>query len=601
MKRALIIILLLFAFNAGFALEISHAEPPNWWNDMEHDTLKILVFGDDFTGWQASTKAKNVKLIHKTVYDDPHYYGLTLKVKKAGDLTINFNHPAKDKTVKLLYSIHERQEHKIMNIDGSDVVYLLMPDRFADGDKGNNDIPWHQDPLRPEHQWGRRGGDIQGVIDHLDYLEELGITALWMTPVYENNYINCYHGYTPTNSYKIDPFLGDFEIYHNLIDECHERGIKVIQDHIVNHIAPTHPLAVNPPSSDWINGTTEEHEGCNYRILDITDSYGPEEQREFPVKGWFAGYLTDMNMANPEVVDYFIHHAIWWIETMKLDGIREDTYAYSDINGLNRWAKELKREYPDLFIVGEIMDFDRTRLSYYFSEGRENYLSSIADFGFSSEIYQLIVENKSINEFHREIANDFIYRDPNMMLTFLDNHDMGRFYSAVISDEQRYLNALTLLFGMRGIPQLYYGDEIGMLGGYDPKNRMKFPGGFGYSMNNAFSKEGRTDEENLIFDQIKAFTTIRKKYPAIFTANMIHDLQHDIYLVSRKDPQSGKTLLLAYNSSLKTQEVSFANIIVDQKKDYFNIKLPLRGKMNIDLENKMIVVPGSETIMMILE
>lgn len=603
MKRLLIFILILFVSVTLFALELSHAEPPNWWNDMEHDTLKILVFGDDFTGWQASVKSKNVKLIHKTSYPDPHYYGLTLKVKKAGDFTIDFWHPNEDKTIKLLYSIEERKPYAIKSIDGSDVVYLLMPDRFADGDKDNNDIPWHKDPIRPDHQWGRRGGDIQGVIDHLDYLEELGITALWMTPVYENNYINCYHGYSPTNSYAIDPFMGDFDTYHELVEACHERGIKVIQDHIVNHIAPTHPLAVNPPSPEWLNGSLNDHTVCNYRIMDITDTYGLPFKREFPIKSWFAGYLADMNMANPDVVDYYIYHAIWWIETMKLDAIREDTYAYSDLEGLSRWAKALKHEYPDLFLVGEIMDFDRTRLSYYFNRGQRNYLSSVADFGFSSEIYQLIVEDKPVSEFYREMANDFIYKDPNMMLTFLDNHDMGRMYSAVNSDMQKYMNALTLLFSMRGIPQLYYGDEIGLLGGHDPYNRNEFPGGFGSGnlLHNAFKASGRTDEENSIFEQIKAFTSLRRNYPDIFNAPMVHELQNDIYLVCRQDPQSANTMLMAYNTSTKTQEINFFNTTENIFTEYITVKSPYKGEMNLDLKTSTLVLPGKESVVLVMK
>ena len=310
MKRLTLFIILTLFFSSGFALEIFHAEPPNWWNGMEHDTLKILVFGDDFSGWQANIKAKNVKLIHKTAYEDNHYYGLTVKVKKAGDFNIEFSHPESNETISFPYSIYERDQHKIMTIDGSDVVYLLMPDRFADGDKELNVIDGHEDPVRPDHRWGRRGGDLRGVIDHLDYLEDLGITALWMTPVYENNYINCYHDYTPTNSYAIEPHLGNFDTYHELIDKCHEKGIKIIQDHIVNHVSPTHPLAVNPPSKEWINGSLEDHESCNYQIMDITDIYGPSAKRDFPITGWFAGYLADMNLKNQDFVDYYIYHAI---------------------------------------------------------------------------------------------------------------------------------------------------------------------------------------------------------------------------------------------------------------------------------------------------
>lgn len=601
MKKIFSIIILSLIFTMALGLNISHTEPPNWWEGMEHDTLKILIYGDDFSGWNADIKSRNIKLISQGRYDDPHYYFLEFKVKKAGDANIVFKHPEQDAVVNLSYPIYEREPYTIMTIDGSDVVYLLMPDRFADGDKSNNLVPGHQDPVRPEHKWGRRGGDLQGVIDHLDYLSELGISALWMTPVYENNYVNCYHGYTPTNSYGIEPHLGDFSTYHELVDACHKRGIKIIQDHIVNHVSPTHPLAVNPPSEQWLNGSLDDHESCNYRIRDITDIYGPKLQREFPVKGWFAGYLADMNMANPEVVNYYVNHAIWWIETMKLDGIREDTYAYSDLEGLSRWAKELKKEYPDLFIVGEVMEFDRTRLSYYFNESNKNYLSSVADFGFSSELYQLIVENKPVADFYAELANDFIYRDPGMMLTFLDNHDMGRLYSAINGDEQAYLNALTMLLVMRGIPQLYYGNEIGMPGGHDPENRNEFPGGFDYSDHNAFDASGRHDKENLFVDLVKKLTSLRHEYPGIFRSVMTHDLDDEIYLVARKDPKDGTTLLMAYNSDNKTGEASFESLLQHKINEYHVIKYPHKGRLTVNPDDQTMIIPPGETVLLIIK
>ena len=598
MKRFKLITVLSIVFTMTFALDISHVEPPNWWAGMQHDTLKILIYGDDFRGWEAKINSRSVKLLETIKYDDKHYYGLLVKVKKTGEFDIVFKAKDNDTELRIPYEINERDSHKMLGINASDVVYLLMPDRFADGDKKNNVVKGHMDPVRREHKWGRKGGDIRGVIDHVDYLDELGITALWMTPIYENDYINCYHGYTPTNSYAIDPFMGDFDDYHELVRVCHERGIKVIQDHIVNHISPTHPLAINPPSKNWLNGSLKKHEGCNYQIKDITDIYGPSTKRIFPTEGWFAGYLADMNMANPDVVDYYIYHAIWWIETMKLDGIREDTYAYSDYEGLSTWAKALKREYPDLYLVGEIMDFNRTRLAYYFGTAADNGLSSIADFGFSSEIYQLIVENKAIDRFYREIANDFIYRDPNNMLTFMDNHDMGRFYSAVNGDVQKYLNAFTMIFSMRGIPQLYYGNEIGMAGGHDPENRKEFPGGFDYTARSAFAKETRSEKENIIFEQIKAFTHLRKKYPKLFLSEMKHDLQNNIYLVSRQS--ENETLLMAYNPGNKTEEAYFSSI-ADQKIVTIDwIKGPLKGDAKIEVNAKKLIVPPGEAVLLLI-
>ncbi|MFA6618566.1 MAG: alpha-amylase family glycosyl hydrolase [Candidatus Neomarinimicrobiota bacterium] len=599
MRHYRIILLILLIFNLSFALEVSHCEPPNWWSGMEHDTLKILVYGDDFRDWDAHVRSRSVKLLETIRYDNEHYLGLVLKIKRSGEFDIVFRSAKGEPEIRLAYEIKERNNYKIRGIDARDVVYLLMPDRFADGDKTNNLVEGHKDPIRPEHKWGRRGGDIRGVIDNIDYLDDLGITALWMTPIYENNYINCYHGYTPTDLYAIDPFMGDFDDYHELVDSCHARGIKVIQDHIVNHVSPTHPLAINPPNKDWLNGSLDDYEHCNYRIMDVTDFYGPDAQRRFPMEGWFAAYLADMNMANPDVVDYYIYHTIWWIESMKLDGIREDTYAYSDIEGLSRWGKALKREYPDLFLLAEVMDFDRTRLSFYFSDGVDNGLSSVADFGLSSEIYQLLVEDKPIEKFYREIANDFIYRDPNMMMTFMDNHDMGRFYSAVNADLQKYLNAFTFLFSMRGIPQLYYGNEIGMSGGHDPENRNEFPGGFEYTDHNAFKAETRTERENLIYDQIKAFTTLRKDHPHLYLQKMHHDLKNNIYLLSRET--ENESLLMAYNPGTKSQDANFSAILKNTVQKIEWIRSPLNGKAKIDLQAKDIIVPPGETVLLLLK
>ncbi|MBN2781001.1 MAG: cyclomaltodextrinase N-terminal domain-containing protein [Candidatus Marinimicrobia bacterium] len=601
MKNLHKLVLLALCLKLLPALEITHFEPPNWWADMERDTVSVLVYGDDFTRWQASLKSPAARLIDASAYPERHYFNLTLKIRKSGECPVLFTNPATGEKLTMRFPVLPREAHTVRTIDASDVVYLLMPDRFADGDKGNNHIPGHKDPLRAGHRWGRRGGDLRGVMDHLDYLVELGVTALWMTPVYENDYINCYHGYTPTQTYAVDPHLGTTDTYKELAAACRERGIKLIQDHIVNHIAPTHPIAVNPPSPEWLNGSLTEHENCNYRIMDITDVYGSEEQRSLPVKGWFAGYLADMNMEHPPVVDYWIQHAIWWIETVGLDGIRQDTYAYSDLEGLSRWANELKREYPGLFIVGEIMDFDRTRLAYFFNDRQNNYLSSIADFGFSSMIYQLIVENIAPEEFYREVSNDHIYRDPNMMLTFMDNHDMGRFYSAVGGDLSAYLNAYTLLFGMRGIPQIYYGNEIGMSGGHDPENRREFPGGFDNADHNAFLQSGRTDRENRIFDQFRAFTDLRKHYPSLFTGPMRHALLDEVYCVIRRDEGSGTALFLAYNASGTSREVSLAQVLKGNYVSADTIKSPLNGSALLDLQNRTLVLPAKESLMLILK
>jgi glycosidase len=584
-----------------YALDIRKIEPPNWWADMEHDTVKILCYGDDFSGWEADRCSRNAKIVDARAYPNTQFYALTLKIRRAGECRIVFTNKLNNENKEFIFPVLERRARDIRTIGPEDVVYLLMPDRFADGDPENNLIPGHNDPVRPDHRWGRRGGDLQGVMDHLDYLQELGITALWMTPVYENNYVNCYHGYTPTNTYAVEPFLGTFDSYKALADSCGKRGIKLIQDHIVNHLAPTHPIAQDPPSPEWLNGTVDEHEECNYRIMDVTDIYAPEEVRRKPAEGWFAGYLADMNLRHPEVLDYWIYHAIWWIESVGLDGIRQDTYAYSDQEGLRRWAAALKREYPQLFIVGEIMEFDRSRLAFFFNAERDNALSSIADFGFSSEIYQLIAENKPVADFYREISNDFIYSDPNRMLTFMDNHDMGRFYTAVKGNIRDYLNAFALLFTMRGIPQIYYGNEIGMEGGHDPENRREFPGGFPGAEQNAFEQSGRTAEENRIFNQFRTFTALRKDHSPLFRDAMRHDLQEDAYLVRRGQKGGDTALLTVYNASENAAVIFYGRLLPENYTHFETLKPVSMGKMQIDTTEKRITLPGKESTVLLFK
>lgn len=601
MKRSIIITISILLTAALSALEINRAEPPNWWAGMRHDTVKILLYGDDFSGWEASLRSGNARITDAYVYPNPQFFAITLRIRGAGDCRIVFRNRESGETKTLTYPVLQRKMREIAGIGPEDVIYLLMPDRFADGNPENNIIPGHRDPIRPEHRWGRRGGDLQGVIDHLDYLQELGISTLWMTPIYENNYINCYHGYTPTNTYAVEPFLGTLDTYKALADSCRKRNIKLIQDHIVNHIAPTHPIAQNPPSPEWLNGTVDEHEECNYRIMDVTDIYAPEEVRRKPAEGWFAGYLADMNLRHPEVLDYWIYNAIWWIESIGLDGIRQDTYAYSDQEGLRRWASALKREYPQLFIVGEIMEFDRNRLAFFFNAERDNALSSVADFGFSSEIYQLIAENKPVADFYREISNDFIYRDPNRMLTFMDNHDMGRFYTAVKGDIRDYLNAFALLFTMRGIPQIYYGNEIGMEGGHDPENRREFPGGFPGTERNAFEMNDRTAVENRIFEQFRTFTSLRKDYPQLFREAMQHDLQEEAYLVRRGQEGSETLLLTVYNASKNNGDIFYGRLLPENYAHVETLKPVSTGKMQIDLVEKKISLPGKESTVLLFK
>lgn len=587
-------------------MEINKVEPPSWWSGMNKDTVQLLIYGDDFTNYYVKNAPSGIEIIDQKIYSDPSYYKLTLKVIKSGKYSFEFTNGTffNKNNANFEFIVREKKKRIIPNINAADVVYLLMVDRFSDGNLGNNEIKNHKDPIRIEHKWGRKGGDLDGIINHLDYLVDLGITTLWLTPIYENNYVNCYHGYTPTDLYKVEPHFGNLSTYKELIDKCHEHNIKVIQDHIINHISPSHPLAQNPPNPDWINGTNKNHHNCNYEINDITNYYGIQKKRDYTQSGWFAGYLTDMNLKNPDVVEYFITHAIWWIEKAQLDGIREDTFLYSDRIGSTNFVRGIKKEYPQIFVVGETMEFNREKLSYFFNNNPKlnNHLSSVTDFAFSSLIYKLITDEITVQEFYDELSNDFIYRKPNMMLTFMDNHDMGRFFSDVNEDISQYLSAFTLIFGLRGIPQIYYGDEIGMTGAHDPNNRKEFPGGFSYNEHNSFYDSTRTENENIIYNQFKKFINFRKKHPSLFLNKMKHViLDVSVYLAIREN--NNQQLLIFYNDNENFETINLhrelKNLIFQNAKR-IEVIAPKNSSDKI-LINDEINIPKHTAVMIYLE
>lgn len=559
-----VFLILLISAESLFSLTLSKVEPPNWWQDMETDTVSLLFYGDDFTGYSARSTGNVVEILEGYPYPNSSYYHLSVKILKSGKETITFfnKNSRKHKPVSVEFPVYERSGKKPLPIDQCDVIYLLIPDRFSDGNADRNFIPNHNDPIRPNHPWGRRGGDLEGVINHVNYLNELGITVLWMTPVFENNYLNCYHGYTPTDLYEIDPHLGDFDDYQHLVTLCQEHGIKVIMDHIVNHIAPSHPLAVNPPSPEWINYSTNDFVPCNYRIFDIINAWGLDSLRQIVQSGWFAGYLADMNLQHKPVVDYWIMHAIWWIEKFGLDGIRQDTWPYSDTDGTRKWVQEVRREYPTIFILGETMVFDKTPLSYFFSsrEDLQNGLSSVTDFAHSNQIFQITKGQISLKTFYEQLSMDFIYREPEMMTVFMDNHDMRRFFTDVEEDIHTYLNAFILLYGLRGIPQLYYGDELGMSGGHDPENRKEFPGGFPDNPRSAFRPEERTETESLLITQFQRLNQHRQEYPTLYKAPLKHHLINDsLYTAWHQDDKN--LLFLSYNTAKTTLSVQLKTLL----------------------------------------
>ncbi len=558
LKKTTFIVAVFYLVSSLFGAEakIEKFEPPFWYSCFENDSLMLLVYGAHLDQVNDISCSRHLKVLSWSVSAQGNFITIQCRVRHSGQASLYFRQKDGSPQISRSYDIRSASKYQPLGLNSSDIMYLIMPDRFSDGDSLNNRIPGNPDNVDKSLLWGRHGGDLQGILNHLSYLEQSGVTALWLTPVYENNYRFAYHGYTPSDLYAVDPHLGDMQLYLKLIAACHAAGIRMIQDHIVNHISPSHPIAADPPGAGWLNGSADSYHDCDYDISAVTDEWGLPEARTYTQSGWFAGYLPDMNMADPDVQRYYIQHALWWIQTASLDGIRQDTWPYSDQTGMRNWAAALRREYPGLFILGEIWVNDPVTLSWFFSDSPrlENALRSVTDFPLSTALKSLMKGQMSLRAFHDRLGQDYIFKDPNSLLIFLDNHDLGRFISEEITPDT-YLNALTILYSIRGIPMLYYGDEIGLPGAADPDNRREFPGGFSQADHDAFTDVGRRDSENRIYHHILKLHSLRQDFPALFATPMTHWMAGDsVYVVERST--SVRRLLMIYNQSLKPRQGS---------------------------------------------
>jgi neopullulanase len=603
MIRYLRISSLLFVFflwiQSLFPFHIEKSEPPSWFSEMVHDTITILLYGENLDEIKEIGSSPELEMLQFRVHTNTNFLSVIIRIKKAGAAYLIF-HDQNGAEIRHPFPINEREAYQRPTFSSADVIYLLMPDRFADGDPNNNTIAGHADNTDPNHKWGRRGGDLRGIIDNLPYLKELGITALWLTPVFENDYPHAYHGYTPTDLYAFEPHLGTAEDYRELIALLHKNEIKIIKDHIVNHISPSHPIAQNPPEPDWINGSVDDHLPCDYQIHHVSDPHTPNEKRNQTIGGWFANYLADMNLANADVVNYYILQTIWWIETFKLDGIRQDTFPYSDQEGLKKWIAGLRREYGDIFILGEIMTESIPTLSWFFPkyDSPKHIPSSVTDFPLAKSIKMTVGGKMGVNDFYHHLAADHLFHNAYMLTIFLDNHDMGRFASETANRKQ-YLNAFTLLFGLRGIPKLYYGNEFAMPGGHDPDNRREMPGGFDHHFYSILNPASRSKSDGHYLTDFKAAIQHRKTHPNLYNAPFYHLIfNENTYLAYRIN--KNQMLLTVYNQGKDQTEIHLNEIvkgkIITQQKI-----MPAEAKGSLDIKRKTLRIPKEQAMIYFLE
>lgn len=554
---------------------IDRVEPPGWWAGHSLNPIRLLLSGQNLKGVTAWTEAHGVRIADVTETPSGSRIFLSLQFEPGiatGPVTIHVQ--AKGGTTTASFDVLpplERSE-RFLGFSPDDVIYLLMPDRFCDGDPSNDDPPVSRGLYSRSNARGYHGGDFQGVIDHLPYLKDLGITAIWMTPVYDNanrphDYwyakgVTSYHGYGATDFYRTDEHFGSLEKFRELVDRAHALGLKVIQDQVLNHTGPDHAWVNDPPTPSWINGTLEDHLDNPFDIPSLTDRQGNASRANATLRGWFANVLPDINQDDQEAARYEIQNSLWWIGVTGIDGIRLDTFPYVPRSFWARWNQAIQREYPRLAAVGEVFD-RRPEVTAFFQGGREQFdhidthLYSVFDFASYFAMRDVFLRGQPMTELAAVIEQDRRYPDPSALITFLGNHDVPRFMHEVGAGPQKLRLALVCLLTMRGIPQIYYGDEIGMTGGEDPDNRRDFPGGFPGDTRDAFSAGGRTREEGGTFVFVRRLLRLRSAHAALRRGRMeILSCTRDSLAFLRE--YGGERAIVALNNSDRSIRLTVA-------------------------------------------
>jgi len=614
MKKLSIFIISLAFSISSFALNVDRVEPLFWWIGMKNPTVQLMVHGPNIASSKVSLNYPGVSIETVTRSANPNYLFIDVKISpeaKAGKLPIQFV-VSKKETLTYSYELKDREPNSASrkSYTNADVMYLLFPDRFADGDPTNNSVEGLPDKFNRGDSFGRHGGDIKGITDHLDYLKELGITAIWSTPLLEDNQPSgSYHQYATTNYYKIDPRFGTNDDYKNMVAKCHQNGIKVIMDMIPNHCGSAHAWMKDLPFHDWINGDTV-YTQTNYRISTITDPYTSQFDKNLNSDGWFVREMPDMNQRNPYMLTYLKQFAIWWVEFSGLDGIRVDTYPYNDPAKVAEWTKAIRAEYPNINIVGECWQHSVSDVAYWQSgtlnyDGYDSGLPSVMDFNMHDAISAAFNENEQgwdggVARLWQKLTQDYLYANPSNLVIFTENHDTQRFSTVVGNDVKKYLLGFTYLFTTRGIPQIYYGSEI-MMGGDKGKGdgdiRRDMPGGWSGDTRSVFTSAGRTETENQVFNYMKKLINWRNENPVIHSGRLLHYIPRDnVYIYFRINAE--KTVMVVLNNNAKPMTVdpkffsegttgfTKGNDVISGKTFSLNQPFELEGKTAVVLELK---------------
>ncbi len=503
---------------------IDKIDPPGWWATLPDPML--LVHGTNLHGATLTATGEGVTVKRTQSSANGHWAFVWLDTAKAGAQTLTIGAENAHGAARAPFALAARKNEPGAHggFSAADVLYLIMPDRFADGDAGNDPRPGERGLERGWH-----GGDLKGVEQHIDYLKELGVTAVWLTPVVSNAGMNeSYHGYAATDLYTVDPHLGTVEDYQRLSRELHARGIKLVFDEVPNHIGVYHPWVADPPAPEWLHGTRAQHPHFKSDFYALVDPHAPRAAWQDVTRGWFTDQMPDLNQENPLVAEYLIDNAIWWVETAELDGVRIDTFPYVGRGFWHDFHAALHGVYPRLTTVGEVLNPDAEVTSYFAGgrahEGIDTGLDTPFDFPTYFALKDAIAQDKPMTELAKVMRQDALYPHPERLTPLIGNHDTERFLTAAGGSAAKLKMGLGLLLTLRGMPQLYSGDEIAMAGGNDPDNRHDFPGGFAGDARNAFTAAGRTAEQQDVFAWTAGLTALRTTHAAL-RAGLQQDLE----------------------------------------------------------------------------
>ncbi|MFC4097337.1 glycoside hydrolase family 13 protein [Euzebyella saccharophila] len=579
----LLLPLVFFCTHLTAQNSIERVEPPNWWVGMEYNTIELLVYGKSIASYDVALKTyKNVQLQSLKKVANPNYLFVTIAIgEKAqpGNLQLDFRKNGTSEFVQS-YELKARENNR-KNIEGfntSDAIYLITPDRYVNGDPSNDAIERMSEQPNRKDKGGRHGGDVQGIVNSLDAIKDMGFTAIWTNPILENNMPNySYHGYAITDFYKVDPRYGSNASYKEMVEKASKKGMKVIMDMIANHCGLEHWWMKDLPSEDWIN-QWDTYTQTNHKKTVVLDPYATKKDtREF-FDGWFVPTMPDLNQRNTSMAKYLIQNTLWWIEYSGIAGIRMDTYPYPDMYFMRDWTAAVMKEYPNFNIVGEEWVLRPTIVSYW-QKGKENAngytseLKSVMDFPVQHALTKSLNDTNSWNAVYEELGQDYLYPDPNNLVVFPDNHDMSRIYTQLNEDAELVKLALTYIATIRGIPQIYYGTEI-LMGNKGTEDhgiiRKDYPGGWVKDKVNAFTGKGLTAEQKDTKAYLSKLFKWRKNAEVIHNGKLVHFAPKDnSYVYFRYNEQ--KKVMVILNKDSRARQLDVA--------DYQEVlKGPLNGK-----------------------